>query len=243
VIRHGWPDIDPAVLAQLRKIADIRENPYGALYRQIVLAHNQRASLFPQQGELIAPIFPVPSTAAEEFDSKIKGAVWVAHLSIALTNSKKLKARKQIARCAQELANALGALKRDEKDILVHFLPHRRQATFDDFLTATRELAVEARHICSIAGRPSGRSRRVTRHSFVTLILDAAAEAYGKLTLHPRSGRGTMVDAIKLLLPYLPEEIRKMPSFSTLKRLRKAWVQKRRKKVQRTPGLALPPPK
>jgi hypothetical protein len=198
--------------------------------------------LFPQEGEFIAPIFPVPSTAAEEFDSKIKAAVYTAHFTIALTNSKKLETRKQIARCAQELANVLRTLKKDEKDILVHFLPHRRQATFDDFVTATRELAAEARHICSLAGRPSGRFRQVTQRSFVTLILDAAADAHGKLTLNARSGRGSMVDAIKLLLPYLPQEIEKMPSFSTLKRLRDAWVQNREKKVQRTVGLTLPTP-
>ena len=114
--RHGWPELDSAVLVKLRKIADVRENPYGALYRQIVLAHNQRASLFPQEGEFIAPIFPVPSTAAEEFDSKIKGALYTAHFSIALTKSKKLETRKEIASCAQELFNTLHTLKRDDKE-------------------------------------------------------------------------------------------------------------------------------
>jgi hypothetical protein len=97
---------------------------------------------------------------------------------------------------------------------------------------ATRELADEARLICRLAGRPSGWLRREARHRFVNDLLDAAAAAGGKLTLNARSERGTLVDAIKLLLPYLPQEISKMPSFSTLKRLRDAWVQNLKRKFK-----------
>jgi hypothetical protein len=221
--RHG-SDLDPAVLAELRKIAAIRENPYALLRAQYVSSHNQYAST---PGDWMVP----PRTAAEEFDSKIGVAIYVAHLCIALSNPKKLTARKRIASRAQELANTLRALRQDEKDILVHFLPHRRQAMFDDFVTATRELADEARLICRLAGRPSGWLTREARHRFVNSLLDAAD---GNLKLNPRTERGTLVDAIKLLRPYLPEEISKPPSFSTLKRLRKAWVQNREKKFKKT---------
>jgi hypothetical protein len=224
--RHGGPDLDPAVLAELRKIAAIRENPYALLHAQYVSLHNQRALTL---DDLMVP----PTTAAEEFDSKIRSAIYVAHFCIALSNSKKLIARKEIARCARALASVLQALKRDDKEILLHFLPYRRQATFDDFVTATRELADEARQICSLAGRPSGRSRRETQHSFVNHLLDAVNDAGGKLTLNARSERGTLIEAIKLLLPYLPQEISKMPSFSTLKRLRDAWGSKSEKKSKR----------
>lgn len=144
---HGWRDVDPAVLAELRKIVAIRENPYALLHARYVSLHNQYAL---QEGKLDDAIIP-PTTMAEQFDSMIKAAVYVAHLTIALASPKKLRARKQIARCAQELANTLRALTQDEKDVLVHFLPHRRQMTFDDFVTATRELADEARRICSLA--------------------------------------------------------------------------------------------
>src|SRR5262249_49254916 len=173
-----------------------------------------------------------PRTEADQFDSKIESAVWLAHLSIALSSPKKLTARKEIARCARALANVLQALKRDDKEILLHFLPYRRQSTFEDFVTATCELADEARGICSLAGRPLGRSMRQAQRFFVNHLLDAAD---GKLTLNARSERGTLVDAIELLLPYLPEEISKRPpSFSTLKRLRKAWVQNPKRKLKRT---------
>src|SRR5262249_2883170 len=224
--------LDPAVLAELRKIAAIREHPFALLHAQYVSLHNQYASLAAQEGELVVPMIP-PTTAAERFDLRIETAVHVAHLTIAWSSPKKLTARKQVAHYAQGLANTLRALRQDEKDLLVHFLPYRRRATFDDFVTATRELADEARQICSLAGRPSGRSRRVTQHCFVNHLLDAVNEADGKLTLNARNERGTLVDAIKLLLPYLPEEISKRaPSFSTLKRLRDAWVQNRKRKFK-----------
>lgn len=116
---RGWRDLDPAVLAELRKIAGIRENPYAVLRAQYVQLHNQYALQEGWPGDWIPP----PTTEADQFDSKIKSAVWVAHLTIALSSPKRLTARKQIARCARELANTLQALRRDEIEILLHFLP------------------------------------------------------------------------------------------------------------------------
>ena len=229
--RHGWPDLDPAVLAEVRKIFAIHEHPFALLHAQYVSLQNQYTL---QHGTLDDFMVP-PRTKADQFESKIGAAICVAHICIALSNSKKLTARKQVAHHAQGLANTLRALRQDEKDILVHFLPYRRRATFDDFVTATRELADEARQICSLAGRPSGRSRRVTQRCFVNDLLDAVHEADGKLTLNARNERGTLVDAIKLLLPYLPQEISKMPSFSALKSLKRAWVKNREKKFKKTP--------
>jgi hypothetical protein len=113
------------------------------------------------------------------------------------------------------------------------FFPHRRQSTFDDFITATRELADEARFICRLAGKRLGWRKRQAQHSFVDLLLEAAADANSKLTLNVRSERGPLVDAIKLLLPYLPHEISKMPSFSTLKNLRRAWGKNRGKNFKK----------
>jgi len=215
-------DPDPADLAKLRKVAAIRENPYAALYARYHL-------LAAQHGELL----PAPRTAADQFDLDIKVGIYTAHCAVALSSAKKLTARKKIASCAQELATTLQALRPDEKGVLVHFLPYGRQATFDDFITATRELADEARLIWRVAGRPSGWLIREARHRFVNRLLDATAAAGGNLRLNPRSEGGTLVDAIKLLLPYLPREISKMPSFSTLKRLRNAWVQNRKRKFKK----------
>src|SRR5262249_3270655 len=132
-----------------------------------------------------------PTTAAEEFDSKIRVAIHVAHLTIALSSPKKLTARKKIASCARALASVLQALKRDDKEILLHFLPYRRQSTFEDFITATRELADKAHDICSLPGSSVGRRRRQTQRFFVNHLLDAVDEADGNIpTLNARTERG-----------------------------------------------------
>jgi hypothetical protein len=217
--------VAPADLAKLRKIAAIRQSsPYEIMCAQalaLVMAAPR------EEGEM--PTIMPGITTADKFDSKIEAAVSVAHSTIALSNPKKLPTRKQIARRARELANTLLALKQSEKDILVYFLPYRRQAAFDDFVAATRDLADEARHICGLPGKPSKVLQHITQRSFVSHLLDAADEAGGKLTLNVRSERGTLVDAVEVLLPYLREIFPKMPSFSTLKRLRDAQVQNRAK--------------
>jgi hypothetical protein len=103
---HGWRDLDPAVIAELRKLAAIRENPYALLHAQYVSLRNQYALSSAQEDDLPVPMFP-PITEAEQFDSNIMSAIWVAHLSIALSSPKKLTTRKKIARCARELAKTL----------------------------------------------------------------------------------------------------------------------------------------
>jgi hypothetical protein len=65
--------------------------------------------------------------------------------------------------------------------------------------------------------------------------LEAVNDAGGKLTLNARTERGTLIDAIELLRPHLPQEISKMPSFSTLKSLRRAWVKSREEKSKKRP--------
>jgi hypothetical protein len=225
---HGWRDLDPGVLAKLRKIAAIRENSYTLLRAQYVSLHNQYAL---QDGTLDDLIVP-PTTEAEQFDSRIKSVIWVAHLSIALGSPKKLTARKKIARGAREFADTLQTLSPEDKEILLYFLPHQRQATFDDFITATRELADEARDICIAAERRL--RQQAHRFSFVNHLLSAVADGGRSLTLNSRTERGTLVDAIEVLLPYLPQELSEMPSFSTLKRFRKAWVQNSKRKSQKT---------
>jgi hypothetical protein len=204
---------DTAVLDRLRDIAAIRENPYYLLYDRVAAKQGER---IPITGSL------------DRFDSRIISAVYVTHLIFTLSSSKELKTRKQIARCSQELAGTLKALTRGEKQILIHFLDNSSQATFDDFIAATQTLAIEARRICSLAKGPkSMRHKREAKRLLVNALLDAAADAGGNLTLNQRSERGTLIDAIEVLLPYLPKEISERSSFSTLRRLREPWAQNR----------------
>ena len=197
-------------LPNCAKLLEFARNPYALLRAQYVSLHNERVL---QEGALDDLIFP-PMTKADQFDSKITSAVWVAHWSIALSNPKKLTARKEIASCARALANTLQALRPEDKEILLHFLPHHRQATFGDFVTATSELADEAQSICSLVGRPSSWAKRQAQRSFMRLLWKAVDDAGGKLTLNTRTERGTLIDAIELLRPYLPQKISKRPSFS-----------------------------
>jgi len=103
---------------------------------------------------------------------------------------------------------------------------------FDDFVETTHELADKARTVCRLAARPSGKLSSLARHDFVNELLDAAADADGNLTLNKRSERGSLIEALDLLSPYLPAEFTKGLSFSTLFRLRHTWGQNRRKKLK-----------
>lgn len=66
------------------------------------------------------------------------------------------------------------------------------------------------------------------RRNFVEGLRWAAEEAGGRLTLNRRKEGGTLVDAIVLLRPYLPEELRAGMSFATLRRICAAQISKKR---------------
>src|SRR5262249_17002648 len=57
------------------------------------------------------------------------------------------------------------------------------------------------------------------RRNFVEGLLWAAKKAGGRLTLNRRKEGGSLVDAIALLRPYLPKELRAGMSFATLPRI------------------------
>jgi hypothetical protein len=80
-----------------------------------------------------------------------------------------------------------------------------------------------------------GRSKKwgqTIREQFVSGLLDAAALAGGELGVNMRNGRGSLVDAVELLKPFLPELFqheRDGLSASTLKTLKAAWAKNRKK--------------
>jgi hypothetical protein len=61
---------------------------------------------------------------------------------------------------------------------------------------------------------------------FVERLLHAAQSAGGRLTLSRRNESGSLIDAIKLLAPYLPAETATKLSFATVRRIREAWLKK-----------------
>jgi hypothetical protein len=226
--------LEPEVLPKLRKIADIRENPYASLYTHILSSAHQRASSSAHQlGEWIFPFFP-PISGADRFDAKIVTAVYGTHVMTSMSRAKSLTARSKIARCAQELADALDELKPDQKELLLTFLPEHRAMAFDDYIAATRELKDRALEIHKLAGRSWGKATSQSRHMFVDQLLNAAADHGGRLTLNKRNGRGSLMDALDLLSGYLPNSFARGLSFSQLSRWRRTWVQNREKKFGKT---------
>ena len=69
------------------------------------------------------------------------------------------------------------------------------------------------------------------RNQFIEWLLDAAREAGGKLTYNARTERGSLVEVVDLLRPYLPAEFKRGLSASNLHRVRNAWARKHGRKA------------
>lgn len=195
----------PEDLAKLAQVAAIRENPFA----EIILPGGHKIS----------------TTTRKQFDAKIIGAIEAAHYSSSLANAAKLsKSAKKIGRLARELKDALE--KSDGKQ-LVQFLP----SPVDSCTTALNELAMEASRIAKAKRR--AKWNEVTRKRFVTGLLDAAHSCGGQLGLNRRTGGGSLVEAVKLLAPYLPVEIFDKLSPATLRRIKQWWLKNKKNKVKK----------
>src|SRR5262249_45388560 len=91
-------------------------------------------------------------------------------------------------------------------------------------IAALNNLAKQARHF-ERRGRKKlpAKAFEVFRKSFVSELLDAANKAGGRLGINRRTGRGSLVEAIDLLRPYLPAEFQRGLSARTLRRIRDTW--------------------
>jgi hypothetical protein len=163
-----------------------------------------------------------PTSTGKEFNIAIICNIEAVHFVSALTNAAKFKTDKKIGKLARELIKALKAS--DEKQ-LSHFLPHG--STVGAHIAALDDLADAARSISRLKKAPRlGKAEIVSRHGFVERLLDAAHSAGGRLTLNRRGERGSLIDAIELLAPYLPAETASKLSFATVRRIREAWLKK-----------------
>jgi len=77
--------------------------------------------------------------------------------------------------------------------------------------------------------RRPGKGEERVRKQFVSGLLDAAALAGGELGVNRRNGRGSLVDAVDLLKPLLPELFQHGLSAYTLRTLKEAWLKIRKK--------------
>jgi hypothetical protein len=70
-------------------------------------------------------------------------------------------------------------------------------------------------------GRPHGKVKDPASHKFARQLLECASRAGGNLTLQKYTQEGTLIEALKMLAPYLPKDVaaEKLPS-STLQRIK-----------------------
>jgi hypothetical protein len=108
------------------------------------------------------------------------------------------------------------------------------QGAIDDFLTALDELNPEPRRINPLRqeGRPAGAVQNSASQDFVRKLLECAILNGGALTLEKNNSKGSLIEALALLAPYLPEGVDpEKLSASTLQRIvtthRKRYVRHR----------------
>ena len=77
-------------------------------------------------------------------------------------------------------------------------------------------------------GRPN-KWAEILRKQFVNGLLDAAHHAGGDLGVNRRNGRGSLVKAVNLLKPHLPDLFQHGLSPATLRNIKTGWLKTRKK--------------
>jgi hypothetical protein len=161
--------------------------------------------------------------AHEKFAFDVMNVVRMVHDYGNLFDASKLKRHKEIAFHARELVKHLKAS--DEKKLVA--------IVSSDTISAITGLARGAERAGHLAKtKRQGNWPLKVRKSYVEGLLDAAANAGGRLTLNRRREGGSLVDALRLLNPYLPKEgvlaqSSDDKSFSTLRRIYDPWCKDR----------------
>jgi hypothetical protein len=139
-----------------------------------------------------------------------------------ILDASKLKRRKEIAYHARELVKHLQVS--DEKNLFA--------IVSSDTIMTIAGLARGAERAGRLAKiERQGKWPIIVRKRYVEGLLDAAANAGGRLTLNRRREGGSLVDALRLLNPYLPQEgvlarLSEDKSFSTLRRIYDPWCKR-----------------
>jgi hypothetical protein len=155
----------------------------------------------------------------EKFVFDVLKCIRMVHDYGNILDASKLKRLKEIAYHADELAQHLKASDKKKLFAIVS----------SDTIRGITGLARGARRAKQLAKAPRQGKWPVTlRKAYVEGILDAAAAAGGRLTLNRRNEGGSLVDALILLNPYLPNvgvlrPLSKEWSFSTLRRIYDPW--------------------
>jgi hypothetical protein len=160
-----------------------------------------------------------PQAPKRLFTVEIMKIVVMVHDLGNILSASKLKRLKEIAYHAQELSHHLKAS--DKKKLFA--------ICSDDTVEAIAGLARGAQRAARLAKAPrQGKWLTTVRKEYVEGLLDAAALAGGHLTLNRRKRGGSLMDALRLLNPYLPQQgvlqsLSTEWSFSTLRRIYDPW--------------------
>jgi hypothetical protein len=185
--------VHPAVLAKVAQLAGIRDSPFP-LFQTTPGGYVFRTTL------------------RERFEIMIASSVSTACRLATCNNTatpKAAKAAAKIARRARELSAEL-----ERSGLSPWFLASD--------IAAINQLAKQARGF-ERHGRIKSRAKaaEVLRKTFVSMLLEAADDAGGHLGINRRTGRGSLVEVIDLLRPYLPAEFQRGLSVATLRKIKK----------------------
>lgn len=215
--------INPAALAKLAQIAGIKDFPVSGTMLELSRLTNYREELGQELIELFAQCGVIRTTSRKQFEKRITTCVEMAQDLAVRRNVAKLKTAK-IGRLARQLKEALETSSPE----LAHFIP----LPVDQCVAAVGALTEAAQQIKrakkTTTMRP-GQWAEWNRKCFVESLVNAAQEAGGKLGVNPRNGRGSLVEAIDLLRPYLPTEFQRGLSAGTLRRIKARAAQKSKK--------------
>jgi hypothetical protein len=145
------------------------------------------------------------TTLRKRFEIAIESIVETAHYVATYNNPATPKAAANINRLAHQLSVEL-----ESSHLSPWFLASD--------IAAINHLAKQARFFGHSKRR--GKATEVFRKTFVSQLLDAADDAGGHLGINRRTGRGSLVEVINLLRPYLPAEFQRGLSARTLRRIR-----------------------
>jgi len=178
---------------------------------------------------------PIGLWPHKTFVSDVLKCIRMVHDYGNIFDASKIKRLKEIAHHADELAQHLKATDKKKLFAIVS----------SDTIQGITGLARGARRAKLLVKIPQRGKWPVTlRKAYIEGILDAAAAAGGHLTLNRRKEGGSLVDALILLNPFLPDvgvlrPLSKEWSFSTLRRIYDPWrvrnqtVAQKRKKSSR----------
>ena len=162
---------------------------------------------------------PIGLWPHKTFVSEVLKCIRMVHEYGNILNASKIKRLKEIDHHAHEVAQHLKASDKKKLFAIVS----------SDTIKGITGLARGARRAKSLAKTPRrGKWPVKIRRAYVEGILDASAAAGGHLTLNRRNEGGSLVDALILLNPYLPNvgvlrPLSKEWSFSTLRRIYDPW--------------------